>query len=276
MIVNDQKTVENILSEEGSTQGDVTAMQMYAIGIRPLIDILHAKTDSSLCCQVWYADDSSSAGKLREIRRWWDVLNEWGPKYGYFPKASKTILIVKNPDDEQMAKELFEGTNIKITLSGERHLGAVIGREEFRDEYIRNKIIKWVDDIEELSSIAENEPQLAYSAYTKALSMRWCFLQRTIPNIKHYFEPLEEVIREKFIPAVIGRRITDVERKTFGGLGIQNPVETADTEFSNSYLITRNLTTLIQNQEQDLQNYDEEQLKAVIKSRERRKTQRKA
>ena len=107
MIVNDQKNVESILSEEGSTQGDVSAMQMYAIGIRPLIDILHEKSDNTKCQQVWYADDSSSAGKLSEIRHWWDILNETGPKFGYFPKASKTILIVKNEDDEEMANTIL-------------------------------------------------------------------------------------------------------------------------------------------------------------------------
>ena len=45
--------------------------------------------------QAWYADDSSSAGELEEMRKWWDVLNVSGPKYGYFPLAKKTILIVK-------------------------------------------------------------------------------------------------------------------------------------------------------------------------------------
>ena len=129
----------------------------------------------------------------------------------------------------------------------------------------------WIEDVEQLSTIAENEPQLAYSSYTKALCMRWCFVQRTIPNIKGYFEPLEEAIREKFIPAVIGRRVNNIERKIFalpvrlGGMGIQNPVETADTEFRNSFLITRNLTALIENQEQDLRNYDVDQLKRDIK-----------
>ena len=81
MIINDQEKCEMILSEEGSTQGDVTAMAMYAIGIRPLVNILGEKTDSENCKQVWYADDSSAAGKLREMRKWWDILNAEGPKF---------------------------------------------------------------------------------------------------------------------------------------------------------------------------------------------------
>ena len=50
-----------------------------------------------------------------------------------------------------------------------------------------------------------------------------------------------------------------------GGLGIQNPTETADIEFKNSYTITRNLTSLIESQEQDLTNYDVDQLKLDMK-----------
>ena len=271
MIINDQEKVDSVLSEEGSTQGDVGAMAMYAIGIRPLINTLQEQTDSSKCQQVWYADDSSGAGKLIEIRKWWDVLNKDGPKYGYFPKPSKTILIIKNPQDLQMANELFNGTGITITLEGERHLGAVIGSNEFRSRYISTKVGKWIQDVEQLAKIADDEPQLAYSAFTKALSMRWCFLQRTIPDTKTYFEPLEGTIRDKLIPAIIGRRVTDLERKIIslpvrlGGMGIQNPTLTADTEFRNSSIITQNLTTLIENQEQNLENYDEERLMSEIK-----------
>ena len=271
MIINDQVKVDHILSEEGNTQGCVAAMGMYAIGIRPLIDILSQGTDPLQLQQAWFADDSSGAGRLREIKKWWDILNEKGPKFGYFPKASKTILIVKSPDDLQLANEIFDGTGIKITITGERHLGAVIGSQEYRDEYVTNKVQRWIKDVEELATIAEDEPQLGYTAYTKALCMRWCLLQRTIPNTKEYFVPLEDVIREKLVPAIIGRKVTDEERKIIslpvrmGGLGIQNPTLTAETEFHNSSMVTQNLSSLIINQESDLRNYDRESLKLEMK-----------
>ena len=54
---------------------------------------------------------------------------------------------------------------------------------------------------------------------------------------KDLFQPIEDILREKFIPAIIGRKVSDIERKIlalpvrFGGIGLLNPVETADTEY---------------------------------------------
>ena len=102
---------------------------------------------------------------------------------------------------------MFSRTDIKITLHGERHLGAVIGSDTFREEYVSNKVSGWVKDVEELSEIAKEDPQLAYTAYTKGLAHRWTFFQRTIKNISNLFIPLEEAIRNNFIPALLGRGI---------------------------------------------------------------------
>jgi hypothetical protein len=243
---------------------------MYAIGTRPLIDTLNETTDSSKCQQVWYADDSSAGGKMMEVKKWWDILNEAGPKYGYYPKPSKTILIIKDSTSLSRANEIFSHTGITVTTTGERHLGAVIGSEDFRNEYINDKVSSWIQDVEQLAKLAIDEPQLAYTAYTKALCMRWCFLQRTIPNTSEYFVPLEEAIREKLIPAIIGRNVSDIERRyialpvRLGGLCIQNPTVTADTEYANSFLVTRNLTDLIERQELNLTNYDADSVKAEI------------
>ena len=45
--------------------------------------------------QSWYADDASTEGRLEGLRRWWDKLETLGPKFGYFPNAGKTWLVVK-------------------------------------------------------------------------------------------------------------------------------------------------------------------------------------
>ena len=200
---------------------------------------MHPSTDTTKCQQVWYADDSTAAGKIKEIKKWWDILFSTGPKYGYFPKPSKTLLIVKNREFYDEAVSTFESTEIEVTLTGERHLGAVLGSQEYRDEYVEEKVRSWVKDVEQLASIAKEEPQYAYTSFTKAICMRWSFLQRTIPNTKDYFIPLEETIRERLIPSIIGRRVNDIERTLislpvrFGGLGIQDPTVTADIEFRN-------------------------------------------
>ena len=203
------------------------------------------------------------------MRKWWDVLCVSGPKYGYKPLASKTILIVKEGQEEN-ANEIFDGTGITITTEGERHMGAVIGSEEFKQKYVEDKISKWVSDVVVLAEIAQDEPQAVYASFTKAISHRWTYIQRTIPNISHLFEPLEQAIRDTLIPAIIGRKVSDMERKIFalpvklGGLGIYNPTQTADQEFAASTLITSNLSEIIRRQEKDLNNYDKESIAADI------------
>ena len=121
------------------------------------------------------------------MRKWWDILCTEGPKYGYYPLASKTILIVK-PGKLEKAREIFNETGVTITTDGERHMGAVIGSEEFKIKYVQSKVSKWVCDIEVLSEIAHDEPQAVYSSYTKAVSHRWTYVQRTIPGIAELFE----------------------------------------------------------------------------------------
>ena len=45
--------------------------------------------------EVVFADDFSIAGSLNSIKDYWDKLTAIGPKYGYFPKPTKSYLIVK-------------------------------------------------------------------------------------------------------------------------------------------------------------------------------------
>ena len=160
------------LSDEGCTQGDPSAMQFYAVGAKPLVDSLAECINKDTCKQAWYADDSSATGLLQEVKTWWLKLNTFGPKFGYYPKASKSILILKDESLLPKAVELFAGYNIQITCEGQRHLGAVFRSEEFRTKYVNEKIQTWVKDVECLARIANEEPQAALSAYSKAICHR--------------------------------------------------------------------------------------------------------
>ena len=79
-------------STEGTTQGDPLAMGMFAISLQPLITGLNVSSNVKQC---WFADDASGAGFLKDIKRWWEHLNEAGPNLGYFPNAKKCWLIIK-------------------------------------------------------------------------------------------------------------------------------------------------------------------------------------
>ena len=174
-------------------------------------------------------------------------------------------------------RQLFGVEGIKITVEGQRHIGASIGSDDFKREYVSKKVENWVNDVENLTVIAKDEPQAAFSAFNIALSRRWPFIQRTISGISELFQPLEDVIREKFITAIVGKHISDIERRMFalpyrhGGLGIQNPVSTADREYSTSIEVTRDLTDMIITQDMDLTKLDQNKMKEKINKLKREK-----
>ena len=86
-----------ILSSEGTTQGDPTVMGAYALGILPLINFLleFINLNEINAKEVDFADDFSAAGSLNSIKDYWDTFTAIGPKYGFFSKPAKSYLIVK-------------------------------------------------------------------------------------------------------------------------------------------------------------------------------------
>ena len=110
-----------LASTEGTTQGDPVAIAMYALAVTPLINSLcHHQPDVS---QAWFVDDATAAGQLTPLLQWWKQLLCLGPLYGYYPNAAETYLIVK-PQLYDLAKQLFQDTNVQITCHYQRHLGA--------------------------------------------------------------------------------------------------------------------------------------------------------
>ena len=179
---------------EGVTQGDNTAMGMYSTSTMPIIAstaIAANRTNQVVedneegaaeeqsphpamkVDQIWYADDAAGAGKLDGLKRWWDELCQTGPNFGYFPKPSKTWVIVKEGFEER-AKQMFP--NLQVTSVGQRYLGSFIGTEEGKEQFVKDKVDEWCADLRQLSEIATREPQAAYSAFIFGLSKRWNYV----------------------------------------------------------------------------------------------------
>ena len=68
-------------------------MAAYALGLTPLLE--HLQSFKRSVKHVAFADDLTGPGKLEEIKIWWDTVTTEGLKYGYYPKPSKSFLIVK-------------------------------------------------------------------------------------------------------------------------------------------------------------------------------------
>ena len=238
-----------ILSSEGTTQGDPLAMAMYALAVRPLIDKLRLAEPSTR--QVWFADDATAAGKLHSLHQWWQNILTIGPKFGYFPNARKTFLVVK-PALVDEANRLFKDSNVKISTTGQRLLGAALGSLEFAEAYAAQKITKWVLELDVLTTIARIYPHAAYTAFSHGMIGRWTYLMRTLDISASIFQPLEDAIHQRFLPTLTAqmpfsqgmRKLVSLPTR-LGGLNITNPVETANWQMKASKVITCPLKTLI-------------------------------
>ena len=100
-----------IKSREGTTQGDPTAMGAYALGVTPLIHSLNEFIfiNEHRSKEVAFADDFTVAGKASEIKAYWDILQQQGPLFGYFPKPSRSYMIVKEQHYNK-AVDVFMGS----------------------------------------------------------------------------------------------------------------------------------------------------------------------
>ena len=79
---------KDILSDEGTTQGDNLAMPFYALGLAPLLRRLCITTPSVQ--QNWLADDAIGAGRLKDLGNCWHKVIEAGSCYGYYVNETKS------------------------------------------------------------------------------------------------------------------------------------------------------------------------------------------
>ena len=153
---------------------------------------------------------------------------------------------------------MFQSTAINVTTEGHKHLGAVIGSEEYEKDYVDGKVTEWVGEIVKLAEIATTEPQACYSAYVFGLKHKWTYFLRTIPDTQDLLEPLERAVSQILIPTITGHKINQLERDVLslpvrcGGLGFGNPQAEAAQELNSSVETTAPLVDQIMSQQHQL------------------------
>ena len=215
-------------------QGDPLSMMLYAVAVLPLICSLE---DSCEWVQNWYADDSSCVGELSSVRRWFDRLLIDGPASGYFPEASKTVMVVGSSDLER-ASDLFRDLGVSV-VTGSRFLGGLMGERSLAADFVSNKVMVWCECIQSLSDVAIGEPQASFAALARSLQFEWNHIQRLFRNVELYL-PLSSMpsipsfIHPNLVVQCLRMRLPFSLPTRFGGLGITNCVESASLAFRSS------------------------------------------
>ena len=104
-----------IVSQEVTTQRDVASMQMYSIAAKPIV-----YEDETNTKKYFYAEEGAGAGTLETVHKWWTYLLAQGPKYGFFPNASRTILLVKSQHYDR-AHQIFAVSGVNVTTDATKY-----------------------------------------------------------------------------------------------------------------------------------------------------------
>ena len=60
----------------------------------------------------------------------------------------------------------------------------------------------WSESVKLLAGVGHKHPQSAYAGLQKFLQQEWAFVQRVTPGVREAFVPVEEALREIFVPAL--------------------------------------------------------------------------
>ena len=221
-------------------------MVIYGVAMVPLAERLREEAPRTM--QAWYADDSAVSGKASDIGRVVARLCELGPAYGYYPEPAKSV-VVSRQSQRAGAERHLQTFGFRYSL-GKRYLGSFVGSDATRDAWLRPKVEAWANGVRALARVARRYPQAAYAGLTKSLQCEWQFTQRVTPDSARLFEPVENALRNHFVPALLGdgnevehdlRILTSLGVKQ-AGVGIADPTATADACFAASEAATMALT----------------------------------
>ena len=79
-----------------------------------------------------------------------------------------------------------------------------MGTQATREAWLQPMIAQWTEGVERLATVAKRYPQTAFAGLARSLQSEWQYIQRVAPYTGHFFEPVEAVLRDTFLPALLG------------------------------------------------------------------------
>ena len=134
---------------------------------------------------------------------------------------------------------------LKLQMREGATLGSPLGSKKYVTKGVEEKVKEWCWGVENLSAIAATQP---HAAYSHGLFGKWTYWLQTCADIESLLVPLEESLRMKFIPSLMGRLPpNDDERDILalpprlGDLGLRSPVKSCSGEYTASRKICQPL-----------------------------------
>ena len=143
---------------------------LYGIGLLPLSALLLEEFPGLV--QPWYADDAAAQGDSQLLAQWLRRLREEGPKRGYRPEPSKSILLVHPGSDHEATREPLAEFPLQLK-QGARYLGGFLGGAEALDAWLQPQLDGWVAGVERLAAVAPRYPHTAFSGLSHSLQGEW-------------------------------------------------------------------------------------------------------
>jgi hypothetical protein len=219
-------------------------MILYGLALTPLAESIRSAVPN--LSQPWYADISGFFGSVSSLAQAQTLLQELGPRRGYFPEPEKSLLIAPI-DTPPHALDALDSFHFQKS-DGHRYLGGFVGSGAAEANWIDPKIEEWIAGVITLSKVAIRYPQTAYAGLAFSLQAEWQYVQRVTPHLDEAFAPLELAIAQIFIPALLNSTIEEAASLhslialpvRHGGLGImEDPTTTSTSNFLASTAITR-------------------------------------
>ena len=119
-------------------------------------------------------------------------------------------------------------------VTGHRYQGGYIGDGEVEKGWPKEKIQGWAESVNILSGVTQKHPKYSYVGLQKSLQQECVFVQRVTPEVRESFGPVEDALKETFVPAlfkglrkgVTERGVTRLSIK-HAGLALLDPFQTS-------------------------------------------------